>query len=303
MRVRNVVITVLLMLMILPAAGCGSSDTGVPDASDADVPDAFDAGVPDAFIGQWECEDMASDGQTDTSFYEMYIEEDGYFSMYDAAAGNPGISGYMGNDSGSTVDCEFSMDDFDVPFCWTIDDEKATLDYELAEDTLRLGHNDVWMTFHRMDGDAADEQVPAPLDELITFTLPAGFSLDREYPYGGEEGYPVVEKGYTIEKSGYFSAGILSYLGMDCLGDGSLAVDPGEYIDTLDKVREITVDGETAYIGTQGSDDMPDMVAAAYVQHGDYVFAFRLSNEDLQITEEQMEIFEQIVQSATFKYE
>ena len=134
-------IAAILMVLLLITA-CGS----------------FQAGVPDRFVGEWQCEDLASDGETDTSFYAMTIEEDGAFSMYDFAAGNPGISGVMGNDTGSTIDWQFEMDDFDVPFCWEIDSEKATLDYELKEDTLRLGHNDVWMVFHRLKEDEKGEK-------------------------------------------------------------------------------------------------------------------------------------------------
>ena len=130
---RTICIIILCLGMILSA--CGS----------------FQAGVPEGFPGEWRCEDTASDGQTDTSFYEMTIAEDGTFSMYDFAAGNPGISGEMGNDNGNSIECRFDMDDFDVPFCWTIHSAKDSLDYELSEDTLRLGHNDVWMTFHRID--------------------------------------------------------------------------------------------------------------------------------------------------------
>ncbi len=122
-----------VILMALVLGGCGDAK----------------AGVPEGFAGEWQCEDVASDGETDTSFYAMTIEEDGHFSMYDFAAGNPGISGVMKNDTGSTIDCDFNMDDFDVPFCWKIDSEEATLDYELEGETLRLGHNGVWMTFHR----------------------------------------------------------------------------------------------------------------------------------------------------------
>lgn len=134
-RQKSIIISALILMMALVFTSCGS----------------FQAGVPDGFTGHWKCEAIASDGETDTSFYEMTIEENGHFSMYDAAAGNPGISGEMGNDTGSTIECRFDMDDFDVPFCWTIDSSKATLDYELSDDTLKLGHNDVWMTFHCAD--------------------------------------------------------------------------------------------------------------------------------------------------------
>ena len=132
-RIISILLTLAIIITLFMISSCRS----------------FRAGAPDGFAGQWKCEDLASDGETDTSFYEMTIEEDGHFSIYDAAAGNPGISGLMGNDSGSTVDCIFDEDDFDVPFCWNIDSAKASLEYELEGDVLRLGHNDTWMIFHR----------------------------------------------------------------------------------------------------------------------------------------------------------
>lgn len=137
MQQKTFILSALVMTMVFILCACGS----------------FQAGAPDGFAGQWKCEELASDGETDTSFYEMTIEENGHFSMYDAAAGNPGISGEMGNDTGSTIECRFDMDDFDVPHCWTIDSSEAILDYELSDDTLRLGNNDVWMTFHPVDGE------------------------------------------------------------------------------------------------------------------------------------------------------
>lgn len=132
---KKLMIPALILMIAIILSACGS----------------FQAGVPDGFAGQWKCEDTASDGETDTSFYEMTIEKTGQFSLYDAAAGNPGISGEMGNDTGSSIECRFNMDDFDVPFCWTIDSSKDSLDYELSDDTLRLGHNGVWMIFHRSE--------------------------------------------------------------------------------------------------------------------------------------------------------
>ena len=263
---------------------------------------AFHAGAPDTFVGQWECEDYASDGQTDTSFYEMRVEADGYFSIYDVAAGNPGISGLMGNDNGQTVECRFNMDDFDVPHCWDINTPKAVLEYELVDGTLRLGHNGVWMTFHHASDAGIDDKLPEPLDDLISFDLPSGFKLEMEYPFEGMEGYPIVEKSYLSDAVGCFSAGILSFEGFDCRIDAGQMVDLDEYVDSLDRLRQIPVDGEMGHFGTRESDDMPDMVAVAYVQHGAYVFEFRLSGYDEQISDEQLREFEKIVRSVTFRY-
>ena len=113
---------------------------------------SFEKGVPSEFAGSWICEPLASDGETDTSFYAMDIAEDGVFSMYDFAAGNPGISGDMGNFTEETITCSFDMDDFDVPFCWELKSPEDVLEYECDGETLRLGHNGVWMTFNKQDG-------------------------------------------------------------------------------------------------------------------------------------------------------
>ena len=264
---------------------------------------SFSAGVPKGFTGVWDCDEYASDGKTDTGFYKMRIENNGEFSIYDTAAGNPGISGLMGNYTENTVECRFDMDDFDVPFCWTINSSKATFDYELKSDTLRLGHNGVWMVFHHAnDEDETDTLMPETIDSLIALNIPTEFSFDMEYPYGGEDGKPIVEKSYTSEEKGYFSVGIFSFRGWDCLGDVNSTIDLDGYIDRLDKKETVTVGGENGYFGTSESDDMPDMVAVIYVTHGDYVFEFRLSNYDEQVTAEQINEFKKIVTSAKFKY-
>ena len=146
-------------------------------------------------------------------------------------------------------------------------------------------------------------QLPAPLEDLITYDLPEEYQLDREYLYDGDDEFPIIEKGYTSEHDGYFSVGVFSYQGFDCLGDVTQKIDFDEYINGLADMREITIDGETGYIGTNASDDMPGMVAVAYVKHGDYVFEYRLSNGDEQVTKAQLKQFEQIVCSTKFTCE
>ena len=106
--------------------------------------------VPGGLVGNWECEEMASDGTTTTGLYALYIKDDGSFSMYDTC-GNPGISGTLGtSEDGSkgvlSISCE--GDDFDPPSCWDIR-KKDELEYELLEKgRMRLGHNGVWLSFY-----------------------------------------------------------------------------------------------------------------------------------------------------------
>ena len=144
--------------------------------------------------------------------------------------------------------------------------------------------------------------MPLSVDKLISYKLPSEFELQSEYPYEGEEGNPIVEKSYVSEENGCISVGILSYKGKDLLGD-SQVINLDEKVNSLDKKKEIRVDGETGYFGTRESDDMPDMSAVVYVSHGDFVFEFRLTNSDEQVTAEQTEEFERIVSSSEFKGE
>lgn len=258
---------------LLLTTACGKSD--------------FKAGAPESITGEWRCEDTASDGKTDTGFYAMYVEKSGKFSIYDAAAGNPGISGNMGNYTGSTVECEFIEDDFDPPFCWDIELPSAVLDYEVNGDTLKLGYDGVWLIFHREAEEAGDDApMPQALGEVLEYSVPTRFELDMEYPYGGDEENPVIQRGYTSDE-GYISVGIFSYKGRDCSGDGG-TVDLSDRLDALSKAKQIEIDGETGYFGTHESDDMPDMAAAVYVEHGDYIFTLRITNGDEQVTEKQM---------------
>ena len=112
------------------------------------------AKLPDELIGEWTCEEFASDGETATDFYAMYINEDGSFSLYDTV-GNPGIAGRMTlekvekNDRNQgTVKISCDTDDFDPPVCWNITEE-AELKYEiLGSGKIRFGHNDIWLSFY-----------------------------------------------------------------------------------------------------------------------------------------------------------
>lgn len=113
------------------------------------------AKVPERLIGQWECADLASDGYTDTSFYALTIEKDGTFSLYDQAAGNPGISGTMkGDDTGKLGILELTCneEDFDPPVCWAKMQPKARVRYKIMSDgTIRLGYVGIWLIFTKAD--------------------------------------------------------------------------------------------------------------------------------------------------------
>lgn len=106
--------------------------------------------IPSSLAGEWQCEEMASDGITDTGFYHLTVNPKGPFSLYDAAAGNPGMSGNITevtineeNDryiAGTlAIDCDTA--DFDPPFCWDVE-PVDTLDFKVTSDGyLQLSHS------------------------------------------------------------------------------------------------------------------------------------------------------------------
>ena len=121
------------MILLIAFAGCGGPK------------------VPERLIGEWDCAPLASDEMTDTSFYALTIKENGEFSLYDKAAGNPGISGTMkGDDTGKLGILELTCDedDFDPPFCWPKMKHKTRVRYKIIDDnTMKLGYVGIWLTF------------------------------------------------------------------------------------------------------------------------------------------------------------
>lgn len=105
--------------------------------------------VPSGLLGNWNCKELASDGETYTDFYALYINDDGSFSLYDTC-GNPGISGTLGADEDGekgvvTIKCD---DDFDPPQCWDLK-TKDELEYEILQTgQMKLGHNGIWLSFY-----------------------------------------------------------------------------------------------------------------------------------------------------------
>ena len=123
------------IIMLVALTGCGGSK------------------VPERLVGQWECADLASDGYTDTSFYALTSEKDGTFSLYDEAAGNPGISGTMkGDDTGKLgiLELNCNEEDFDPPVCWAKLQKNSRLRYKIMSDgTMRLGYVGIWLIFSK----------------------------------------------------------------------------------------------------------------------------------------------------------
>ena len=141
---RKILYVVLLIAVLLCLAGCGAGGSG-DGAGDSS---GIQGSAPEGFVGLWSCEPLASDRITDTGFYELRVEENGEFSLYDAGAGNPGISGTFGNVTEDQMDAVFDTEDFDPPFCWELDETGATFDYMVSEGEIKLGYDGVWLTFH-----------------------------------------------------------------------------------------------------------------------------------------------------------
>ncbi|MBQ0078297.1 MAG: hypothetical protein KBS66_00200 [Eubacterium sp.] len=129
-----------ITLLALAMCSCGTSSPSLPAQ----------------LIGDWNCQETASDGVTDTSFYHLTITEDGYFSIFDQAAGNPGIMGDIKSVEvaeennryiAGSLTIDFNTEDFDPPFCWNME-EKDTLEFKVSsEGHVQLSHNDIILDF------------------------------------------------------------------------------------------------------------------------------------------------------------
>ena len=134
MKKRVLLITTLVIVAIMAFTACGSA-------------------VPDRLVGDWNCDDTPSGNNMYVGFYAMTIESNGNFSIYDAEAGNPGISGTMkGDDTGKLVILELKCDteDFDPPICWPNLKPNSRVRYKIVdENTIKLGYVGIWMTFRK----------------------------------------------------------------------------------------------------------------------------------------------------------
>ena len=101
------------------------------------------------FVGKWQCAEAPAEHPEFYTGYLMWrINDDGSFSMYDAEAGNPGISGNLKVVSENELKLECNMEeDFDPPVTWEDMEGNQTFAYEFAaDDELRV-------TFTHGDGE------------------------------------------------------------------------------------------------------------------------------------------------------
>ena len=140
---------------------------------------------------------------------------------------------------------------------------------------------------------------PQPIDRLLTMNLPAGWEASDLID--SEEGILVEETFISNDNDGYLSISIYSYKGRTVWSKPYERVNWKKRIKRLNHLEEIHTENGIFYVGTSSSDDMPDMVVSAFAERGDYVFEFRLSNSDDQVTKKQKENFRTILKNISFK--
>ena len=93
------------------------------------------------FLGEWNCQENASGSdEIYTGYMELDVHKDGSFSIFDAEAGNPGITGKLEIDSEDqlTLYCDDNAD-FDPPATWETMDKIQKIQYAFSDaDTLQL---------------------------------------------------------------------------------------------------------------------------------------------------------------------
>lgn len=137
MKTKRITIACIMacLLLVLAMTGCGSKYN-----------------APAGIIGQWNCEEYASDEATYTGDYVLTVNEDGSFNLYDAKAGVPGISGNMYcDDTGNLgiINLECIEEDFNPPPCWSLSQEARVRYKVIGEDKIKLGYIGCWLTFTR----------------------------------------------------------------------------------------------------------------------------------------------------------
>ena len=123
---------ILSSILILPITGCGKKQTQYLD-------------FPAEMMGEWQCESGTLEDPSDyVGYFVLYINEDGTFSMYDAEAGNPGISGKMNILSEDQLQfSEIDKVDFDPPHSWQSMSYDQVITYQLdGMEELRLCYTD-----------------------------------------------------------------------------------------------------------------------------------------------------------------
>lgn len=143
----------LTLALALILAGCSLFGDGPGGDERADGPDgSVGEPIAEEFRGGWECEETTlEDPNSYTGYLHLEVSDDGNYSMYDIAAGNPGIEGWLEVLSDTelilhiekTVDTDIPVEwdgisyDQKMRYCFT-DDGKLLITYDDGRRTSTL---------------------------------------------------------------------------------------------------------------------------------------------------------------------
>ncbi len=137
------------------------------------------------------------------------------------------------------------------------------------------------------------------IKDIISYTIPDTYEYSDSL-YLEDETETIVEENYAAkENDGYLQISIFSYKNRDLFSDET--IDENEYIRTLAKREEISIDNKLFSIGYASGDDYEEFNGKALVRTGDYVIEFTMSNFDNPITEEQFNDLKEIIKTVKFK--
>ncbi|MBQ1490063.1 MAG: hypothetical protein IIZ43_03360 [Eubacterium sp.] len=144
---------------------------------------------------------------------------------------------------------------------------------------------------------------PESLDALLEFEPLSGYETSEENCYSFERGDKtyediIVRKCY-YEKNGdgLFSVSIGAYKDKDVL-TGCRSNYDRSWLNTWTKKRTVSdADGRTVHVGMTGMDDFDSVVLRGWLEDGDYLYEFSMSNGDDFLTKKQEKAFFQMIET------
>lgn len=108
-------------------------------------------------VGDWYCEETpANNSNLDTSFLNLYVENDGTFSIYDSQNAKIGIFGKMEFISDTQIKLVCEGEAFNPPPGWESMSKTQVVDYSQPDDymislTYQNGSEEITLVFHKAD--------------------------------------------------------------------------------------------------------------------------------------------------------
>ncbi len=135
---RKLFITVLMFIILIMLCACGAQSGSV------------DRQCMESVSGDYQ---IVTDNE-DENFWHLYISDDDgsdYLSVYDNAAGNPGIEGVIEKLDESHIDVRYDEDYYDqLPsYDWNTDGKLLKLEYRLTEAGIELSNSGTVLYFER----------------------------------------------------------------------------------------------------------------------------------------------------------